>query len=129
MGTASSGCGSRTNSASQTILVGLLLVFVLANLTQVVVVDLNQLHLPSSLPSKLEFLGNHRGDEGPHHKAENSLSVHQVAGLTCQKHGGPASEDAVNEMVYWRDIPQDAAFVSPLRADEEQYLTFEPGRV
>jgi hypothetical protein len=51
---------------------------------------------------------------------------HKVAGLSCKAYGGPSDEDAA-EMVYWRDIPVDASFVSPFKRKEEQYLTFEPG--
>jgi hypothetical protein len=51
---------------------------------------------------------------------------HRVAGLSCEAYGGPSPEVA-EEMVYWKDIPQDATFVSPLKhPTEEQYLTFEP---
>ena len=34
---------------------------------------------------------------------ENS---HPLAGLSCEAHGGPSSEQA-KEMVYWQDIPSD----------------------
>jgi len=51
---------------------------------------------------------------------------HKVAGLSCKNYGGPSDEDAA-EMVFWRDIPEDAAFVSPYTRNETQYLTFEPG--
>jgi len=51
---------------------------------------------------------------------------HKVAGLSCKNYGGPSDEDAA-EMVFWRDIPEDAAFVSPYKRNETQYLTFEPG--
>jgi hypothetical protein len=54
---------------------------------------------------------------------------HKVAGLSCAKYGGPSDEIAA-EMVYWRDIPSDAKFVSPFKRarSETQYLTFEPGK-
>ena len=51
---------------------------------------------------------------------------HKVAGLSCKAYGGPRDEDAA-EMVYWKDIPVDATFISPFKRKEEQYLTFEPG--
>lgn len=52
---------------------------------------------------------------------------HKVAGLSCKMYGGPSDEDAA-EMVFWRDIPEDAGFVSPhKRKNDTQYLTFEPG--
>lgn len=61
---------------------------------------------------------------------ENALpfTMHpRVAGLKCEKYGGP-SEEIAAEMVYWRDIPSDASFVSPYKTTggERKYLTFEP---
>jgi hypothetical protein len=54
---------------------------------------------------------------------------HQVAGLDCTKYGGP-SNDVVREMVYWRNIPNDAHYASPFAAlntpENPKYLTFEP---
>jgi hypothetical protein len=52
---------------------------------------------------------------------------HEVAGLSCEKYGGPSDEIAA-EMVYWRDIPSDAALQSPFAKSgpEPKYLTFEP---
>jgi GDP-fucose protein O-fucosyltransferase len=62
-----------------------------------------------------------------------TASEHQVAGLNCEAYGGPLEERATNEMVYWRDIPRDAQYVSPYynaaQDDEDEppkYLTFEP---
>jgi hypothetical protein len=59
--------------------------------------------------------------------ATSSTDVHKVAGLSCAQYGGPPDEIAA-EMVYWRDIPQDAAYVSTFRdyGPEKKYLTFEP---
>jgi hypothetical protein len=59
---------------------------------------------------------------------EEASDVHRVAGLSCEKYGGPLDEIAA-EMVYWSDIPSDAAFVSPLQkaGPKVKYLTFEPG--
>jgi hypothetical protein len=129
----SAAAGStKTTSASQTILIALLVIFVVANLGQHAVIDF---YTPSFLPSKGDFLNAKRsdvpyrqvGEQTPHTSQEHIDDNHVVAGLTCGKHGGPSSQAAVNEMVYWKDIPQDAAFVAPLKAPEEQYLTFEPG--
>lgn len=136
---------SGTAAASQTILIGLLVIFIIANVSQVVVFDLD-LHSMPVMPSKLDFLSGPRSQSNepliqsrnrvPETKmikeesrtaAQSDSSGHVVAGLTCDKHGGPVSEDARNEMVYWKDIPQDSTFESPLKAPEEQYLTFEPG--
>ncbi|GKY97827.1 hypothetical protein MPSEU_000740800 [Mayamaea pseudoterrestris] len=119
---------NRALTASKTIIIGLLLLFVVANLTQVIVIDLNSMQLPMALPSKLEFLNmNKQGSDSEQSRAvDKDASAHVVAGLTCSAHGGPASKAAVEEMVYWQDNPQDAAFVSPFKTQEEQYLTFEP---
>ena len=56
---------------------------------------------------------------------------HVVAGLNCDKYGGP-SNDIAAEMVYWRDIPKDATYESPFQRlntpENPKYLTFEPVR-
>ena len=51
---------------------------------------------------------------------------HRVSGLNCDKYGGP-SEEIAKEMVYWRDIPSDADFISPYAkfGPSPKYLTFE----
>lgn len=55
--------------------------------------------------------------------------LHDLAGLSCTDHGGPDDglQDA-EEMVYWRDVPGDAAFKSPIGKNDgrRKYLTFEP---
>ncbi len=55
------------------------------------------------------------------------MDDHRVAGLNCDKFGGP-SEEIAAEMVYWRDIPTDAEFISPFAnyGKSPKYLTFEP---
>lgn len=51
---------------------------------------------------------------------------HRLAGLNCEKWGGPSDEEA-QEMVYWEDIPSDAHHVSPFKMPGiSQYMTFEP---
>jgi hypothetical protein len=52
---------------------------------------------------------------------------HELAGLNCDAYGGPSQEVAA-EMVYWEDIPSDAAHISPFKktSGPRQYLTFEP---
>lgn len=57
----------------------------------------------------------------------NDDDVHRVAGLNCDKYGGP-SEDIAAEMVYWQDIPRDAKYESPYAnyGKSPKYLTFEP---
>jgi hypothetical protein len=58
--------------------------------------------------------------------ANHDNVVHPVAGLDCSEHGGPSANDA-QEMVYWRDIPEDNGWTSPFyKPDTRQYLTFEP---
>jgi hypothetical protein len=57
---------------------------------------------------------------------QSSSSKNRLAGLSCQKYGGPSDKDA-EEMVYWRDIPADNQHVSPFHQRKRaQYLTFEP---
>ena len=54
---------------------------------------------------------------------------HDLSGLSCKDHNGPADNIAA-EMVYWSDIQSDSLFKSPmgnLRGDNKRkYLTFEP---
>ena len=52
--------------------------------------------------------------------------LHSVAGLDCSAHGGP-SNDLAQEMVYWKNLPNDESYVSPFRDPvQRRYLTFEP---
>ena len=65
--------------------------------------------------------------KGPE-RATTKTKQPKIAGLNCDRFGGP-SEEIAAEMVYWRDIPKDASFVSPYKkppGGERQYLTFEP---
>lgn len=66
--------------------------------------------------------------KSPHKGLANPHSSH-VAGLNCDKFGGPSLEGA-QELVYWEDIPSDAEWVSPFHSKHRngptQYLTFEP---
>jgi hypothetical protein len=50
---------------------------------------------------------------------------HALAGLSCDKFGGP-SKDIAAEMVYWEDIQEDSKYVSPFKRSTPQYMTFEP---
>lgn len=61
------------------------------------------------------------------YEEEDSSEGHVLAGLNCDKFGGP-SLDLAQEMVYWEDIASDAKYVSPFKRKEGpvQYLTFEP---
>jgi len=60
-------------------------------------------------------------------EANDKEDNHRIAGLNCDKYGGPSEEFAA-EMVYWEDIPTDATFVSPFASygKSPKYLTFEP---
>lgn len=67
-----------------------------------------------------------RGTENRAPTAKETKEKHKVAGLSCDRFGGPTDPEAVASMVYWRDIPVDANFKSPLQhPTEEQFLTFE----
>ena len=60
-------------------------------------------------------------------KEEEYHQVHGLAGLDCSAHGGPAWSEITQELVYWRDLPLDNEYMSPLKSNvERQYLTFEP---
>jgi hypothetical protein len=71
--------------------------------------------------------GSQDGGEGSK-IAEKKVPVsnhHVLAGLSCDKFGGP-SKDLAAEMVYWEDIPEDSKYVSPFKRSAPQYMTFEP---
>ena len=54
---------------------------------------------------------------------------HKLAGLSCEKFGGPLDEKLVKEMVYWEDIPSDSDYESPFKVKKKgqvKYMTFEP---
>ena len=54
--------------------------------------------------------------------------LHELSGLSCHDHNGPFDELATAEMVYWKDIPSDSSFKSPIgnEVGNRMYLTFEP---
>ena len=58
---------------------------------------------------------------------DNKIDHTPLAELNCQSYGGP--KDA-SEMIYWKDYPSDAAYVSPFYSDNKatKYLTFEPDK-
>jgi len=60
-------------------------------------------------------------------KSDTTTNRHTLAGLSCEKYGGP-SDEAAAEMVYWSDIPTDSSYVSPFKKKTTavQYMTFEP---
>jgi len=45
--------------------------------------------------------------------------------LNCSTHGGPYDYESVEEMVYWKDIPQDLLYKSRFASNETRYLTFD----
>ncbi len=59
--------------------------------------------------------------------------LHELSGLNCRDHNGPANDIAA-EMVYWKDIPSDSSYKSPIIGNnnnnvvghDRKYLTFEP---
>ena len=59
--------------------------------------------------------------------SSSNHTEHRIGGLSCKKYGGP-SDRIAQEMVYWKDIPTDSQFVSPLKGSEGaiRYMTFEP---
>ena len=62
-------------------------------------------------------------------KAIPTPDGHTVAGLNCDRYGGP-SEEIAAEMVYWRDIPSDSDFLSKFHQyknleEDPKYLVFE----
>ena len=76
-----------------------------------------------------ELIQNQGGWEDPEGILDGGgRRVASLAGLRCEKYGGPSMKEA-EEMVYWRDIPSDELFESPLKPKKglrRQYLTFEP---
>ena len=66
---------------------------------------------------------NFNGDGEP--DVTTRADEHNIAGLSCQAYYPSLSKEAVQDMVYWRDIPSDAAYKSPFY-DENKYLTFQP---
>jgi hypothetical protein len=55
---------------------------------------------------------------------EGDERKYSLAGLSCERFGGPSDEDAA-EMVFWEDIPSDSLHVSPFhKPNQKQYLTF-----
>ncbi len=74
------------------------------------------LGLPFFLPEPQWILENHivNDDHSP------------LAELNCLPFGGPEN---ASEMIYWRDIPTDAAYTSPFyNSKTTKYLTFEPDK-
>ena len=65
-------------------------------------------------------------DNGGGVKVQQPLG-HDMAGLNCIDHNGP-SNDVAKEMIYWKDIPSDSKYKSPIGQNDKKrkYLTFEP---
>jgi hypothetical protein len=59
-------------------------------------------------------------------KIKKKSDSDSIAGLNCDKFGGPAHELS-QEMVYWKDIEEDSGYQSPFYDPTvERYMTFEP---
>lgn len=59
-------------------------------------------------------------------KKTDSNSNSNIAGLNCDKYGGPSVEQS-QEMVYWKDLQDDNGYQSPFYDPAvTRYLTFEP---
>jgi hypothetical protein len=56
--------------------------------------------------------------------ATKTASNHPLAGLSCEAYGGPSKQEQLDEIVYWSDIPSDAAYKSSFY-DPSKYLLFE----
>jgi len=109
------------NYASAVFLAAIALVL-LANVYQIVVLDIR----PSTESAGSALLESFAVSKVT--PTTTTTTQHRVAGLSCAKYGGPDDVTAA-EMIYWRDIPSDASWVSPLAAPSSlgvQYLTFEP---
>jgi hypothetical protein len=83
-----------------------------------------------SIQANLESLSQIGGGGGRYIEEsweKSDVKGHSLSGLNCDAYGGP-SEEAASEMIYWRDIPSDSAYVSPFKrkTGPTQYLTFEP---
>ena len=90
----------------------------------------------SNSKSRKEYVGeNSRKDaaveevdaavEEVDYREDDIESKHFLAGLSCERFGGPSDKDAA-EMIFWEDIPSDSQHVSPFqKPKQKQYLTFE----
>eukprot|EP00549_Striatella_unipunctata_P018685 CAMPEP_0118721094 /NCGR_PEP_ID=MMETSP0800-20121206/30520_1 /TAXON_ID=210618 ORGANISM="Striatella unipunctata, Strain CCMP2910" /NCGR_SAMPLE_ID=MMETSP0800 /ASSEMBLY_ACC=CAM_ASM_000638 /LENGTH=663 /DNA_ID=CAMNT_0006628897 /DNA_START=63 /DNA_END=2054 /DNA_ORIENTATION=+ len=65
-------------------------------------------------------------EEGDDDPEEGDSEKHTITGLNCEAYGGLDKKWA-QKMIYWKNIPDDAKFVSPWKDPEkEKYITFEP---
>jgi hypothetical protein len=72
-----------------------------------------------------DFKQGSRRHQAGHSGAGGGDSV-RPGELNCDAHGGPPNELA-KEMIYWKDVPEDAQWVSQFKhPTETKYLTFEP---
>lgn len=62
-----------------------------------------------------QFLSRREGFSALEEELEDSL-----AGLKCERYGGPMEASAVAEMMYWQDIPANSQQVSPLKRQQQQ---------
>ena len=72
-------------------------------------------------------LDNPNTDDNGGVKVQQQPLGHDMAGLNCIDHNGP-SNDVAKEMIYWKDIPTDSKYKSPIGQNDKKrkYLTFEP---
>ena len=69
--------------------------------------------------------GNER--KQPEHKTKSSQHVQEPL-LNCSRYGGPHNLDALEEMVYWKTIPQDLLYQSRFKNQDQtnrRFLTFD----
>lgn len=86
------------------------------------------------MPSKVRKRKKKERDDDQHHSRlekkatakKDASALSEIGELICDDHGGPSKELAA-EMIYWKDIPSDASWVSPFKKpNRRQFLTFEP---
>ena len=103
-----------------------------ATTTSLLSKDQPQLQHQKSVSPKRPAAGNQQKSQSFVRPSDS----HPVAGLSCQAHGGPNNDDpedldaqqVVNDMVYWRDLPNDAKWQSPFTSHDKKkkkYLAFE----
>ena len=80
---------------------------------------------PKELDSLDQALFGGAGIENPAWK--NSATGKHFGHLQCKDFGGPMRVEETQEMVYWQDIAEDEAYISPFYdPDNPKFITFEP---
>lgn len=93
---------------------------------------------------EIELERNRRFNPSKHMLSRLKTAPHEIAGLQCALYGGPNSELATRDIIYWQDIKSDNNYMSPFfyknkgMADDDEisfkvardsyskYITFEP---